>query len=59
MKKLKAALWAVVFFYIAYAIYTDGPTTLMIGLLSVAVVVLLMQVWMSSDVRKRLHQRDK
>lgn len=59
MAKLKNALWAIVFLYILYALYREGPSTMMIGLLVVAIIVFLMQIWMKSNTRKRLHEKEK
>lgn len=48
MTKLKRVLWLVVFLYIAYALYMDGPSTMLISLLVLALLVLVMQLWMKA-----------
>lgn len=59
MTKLKRVLWLVVFLYIAYALYMDGPSTMLISLLVLALLVLVMQLWMKSKTRQRLHGKDR
>ncbi|KMO86526.1 hypothetical protein AB840_07685 [Megasphaera cerevisiae DSM 20462] len=57
MKKLTYFLWAVVFIYLIYAMVMEGLSAAVIGLFLLAVLVLIMQIWMKSDIRRKLRNR--
>ena len=57
MKKLTSFLWAVVFIYLIYAMVMEGLSAAVIGLFLLAVLVLIMQIWMKSDIRRKLRNR--
>jgi hypothetical protein len=59
MNKLKNALLAVVFFYALYAIIHDGSSRIMISILLLDVFICIMNFWMKSNMRKKLHERNR
>lgn len=57
MRKVRFFLWVVVFFYLVYAIWIDGPTPFLIGLFGAAVFTAVMQVWLHSNKRSDLRAK--
>ncbi|MCI1824049.1 MAG: hypothetical protein LKI76_08980 [Megasphaera sp.] len=59
MNKLKNALLAVVFFYTLYAIMHDGPSRVMVGILLLDVFICVMNCWMKSNTRRKMHEKNR
>lgn len=53
LMKLKLFLWLVVYLYLFYAIFRDGPSAGICFLLAAAIIVSAMQAWLHSKTRAR------
>ena len=59
MDKLKHILLAVVFFYSIFALYKDGISALMLTIFFLVIFVETMGIWMRSDMRKKIREKNK